>query len=202
MSLKQDQIQENILIERLTECLSLSDAVKTVLQMYSDSIKEAVDQGMIPESAGRINITINRFFDDCYKVTISGNGVGLIESEAEDLLSKIDDHDKWPIAMFKLAGHQSGYKLYSNHRKHEDMFGYICHPNGIEPINRESIEDNSSDNIDILGSKMLFTITSGDMRSVSDLGSAFRNQAQNIETPVVYELQKNNNTTEKMYFNF
>lgn len=200
----QNNLDESKLIKNLKELFDLSEAVKCVLQMHSNSINKAIDQDMIPESAGQINITINKFYDDSYKVTISGNGVGLTKSEAEDLVTTINNYDEWPIAMFKIAGHKSGYRLYSNHREEEDIFGYTCFPSEVNPIHKEDIKDHQSDHyVDILGTEICFAITGEeDDYSISEISSTFRSQAKNIETPVVYELQENENTMKRLYFNF
>lgn len=200
----QNNLDESKLIERLTELFDLSEAVKCVLQMHSNSINKAIDQDMIPENAGQINIAINKFYDDSYKVTISGNGVGLKKSEAEDLVTTINNYDEWPIAMYKIAGFKSGYRFYSNHREKEDMFGYTCFPSEVNPIQKEDIKDHQSDhNVDILGTEICFAITGEeDDYSISEISSTFRSQAKNIETPVVYELQENENTMKRLYFNF
>lgn len=194
---------KNETIENLKSYFSVDEAVNTILRMQSKNIQRAIQKNMIPKEAGQIDVILNdkhsSTSDDIYMVRIKGNGVGLSKSEAEAKISDIDNlTTKWPIALFKLSGVK--YIMESNDRQSDEMFRCMCSTNDLNFTERDELHKVTSENcVDHFGCGFLFSLDSE--YSVSDIGSAFRDQSQNIDIRVAYEFQTSDNTIKRMYPN-
>lgn len=197
------EVDSSGLIKRLSDAYSIQDAIKSILEKQSDSIQYAIENKMIPENIGEINVTVNEIYDNHYEISIHGNGVGLNKSEAENQLATIGRSNEnsdlqWSIGVFKMA--ENGYTFYSNDRRSNNMFVFVCKPSEITYIDEDKIKKEKSDfNLDFFGSKISFILSK--KFSISEIGSVFREQSRNIKTRVVYEVQKDSNTREILYFN-
>ena len=189
-------------IDKFSKICDISKSIESILNMHTSSIKFAIKENKIPESAGMLEVIVNQT-DNNYQIKTIDNGVGITESEFFETIQSMSDTnydqnaEQWFVSVFGLC--EMSYTLYSNDRRSDEMFVSVCDVSSFNLIKNDELKQ-SNFRIENFGTKLEFMLNKN--KQISNIGSEFRDQLDNLNINSTYELRKDGNILEKSYYNF